>query len=296
MLPTMPFGRTGHDSTRLVFGAAALGAMSPERAMTTLDAVLAAGINHIDTAAMYGASEDRLQPWLAEHRDEVFLATKTRARDGAGAREELERSLERMGVERVDLIQLHNLVEPDEIEIAFADGGAVAALDVARDEGLTGHVGITAHGLRAPAAHLSSLRRFDFASVLTPLNFSLLEIESYRRALDELLEYCADHRVAVQTIKSVARRRWDDPEVPHFSWYEPLDDSGAIARAVAHALSFPTVYVNTSSDARLLPATIDAAERVAAGDLATPTDEELRTDVAEYGITALFDGAGLERI
>ncbi len=296
MLPTMHFGRTGHDSTRIIFGAAALGGMSPERALVTLDAIRAAGVNHIDTAAMYGASEDRLKPWLADHRSAVFLATKTRARDGAGARRELERSLERMGVERIDLIQLHNLIEPDEIETAFADGGAVAALEVARDEGLVDHVGITAHGLRTPATHLASLRRFDFASVLLPLNFSLLEIDTYRREFDELLTYCAEQQVAVQTIKSIARRRWDDPEVPHFSWYEPLDDGGAIDRAIAYALSFPTVFVNTSSDARLLPAALDAAERVAAGDLTTPTADELRADVATHGITPLFDGAGLERI
>ncbi|MEM9516978.1 MAG: aldo/keto reductase [Actinomycetota bacterium] len=296
MLPTMPFGRTGHDSTRIIFGAAALGGMSHERALITLDAVRAAGVNHIDTAAMYGASEDRLKPWLAEHRDEVFLATKTRARDGAGARSELERSLERMGVDHVDLIQLHNLIEPDEIEMAFADGGAVAALDVARAEGLVDHIGITAHGLRTPATHLASLHRFDFASVLVPLNFALMDIDAYRREFDELLAYCAQHEVAVQTIKSIARRRWDDPEVPHFSWYEPLDDEGAIGRAVAYALSFPTAFVNTSSDARLLPAALDAAVRVAAGELATPTSDELRADIAAYGITPLFDGAGLERI
>ena len=296
MLPTLPFGTTGHRSTRLIFGAAALGGMSEERALATLDAVREAGINHIDTAAMYGASEDRLRPWLREHRDEVFLATKTRARDGQGAREELERSLERMGVERVDLIQLHNLIEPDEIEMAFDSGGAVAALAVARDEGLADHIGITAHGLRTPATHLANLRRFEFASVLAPLNFALCEIDQYRRELDELLAYCAEHEVAVQTIKGIARRRWDDPEVPHFSWYEPLVDEEAIARAVGFALSFPNAFVNTSSDGRLLPPTVRAVERFAAGELTVPSADALRADVDAYEIAPLFDGAGLERI
>ncbi|NQY55283.1 MAG: aldo/keto reductase [Ilumatobacteraceae bacterium] len=296
MSTTLPFGRTGHDSTRVIFGAAALGAMRQDRAMTTLDAIRAAGINHIDTAAMYGASEDRLQPWLADHRNEVFLATKTTGRTGDDARAELERSLQRMGVDRIDLIQLHNLIEPDDIDTAFAADGAVAALSAARDEGLVDHIGITAHGLRTPSTHLQHLRRFDFASVLVPLNFVLYEIDDYRREFDELLAYCADHQVAVQTIKAVARRRWADPDVPHFSWYEPLADEDAIERAVAYVLSFPNVFLNTTSDARVVPPSIEAARRFFEGDLSAPTAEALRSDVETYGITALFDGAGLERI
>ncbi|HYN35185.1 MAG TPA: aldo/keto reductase, partial [Ilumatobacteraceae bacterium] len=216
-LPTATFA--GHESTRVVFGAAALGGMSQDRADATLQKVHEWGINHIDTAAGYGASEDRLQLWLAEHRDEVFLATKTGERTGTAARAELERSLERMAVERVDLIQLHNLVEPEEFDRAFAPGGAVEALAEARDEGLVGHIGITGHGLRIPGMHLRSLERFDFASVLFPVNFILLDNPAYRADVEELLEVCADRGVAVQTIKSIARGRWSDENVPHFSWY-----------------------------------------------------------------------------
>ena len=291
-LPTAPFGSTGHRSTRLIFGAAALGGMSQERADTTLAQIADWGINHIDTAASYGASEDRLQPWLADHRRDVFLATKTGERTGAAARAELERSLERMAVDRVDLIQLHNLVEPDEWDAAFASGGAVEALAVARDEGLVGAIGVTGHGVRIAGMHLRSLERFDFASVLLPFNFVLLDNPVYRRDVEDLLALCAEREVAVQTIKSIARGRWADQNAPHFSWYDPLTDPAAIDRAVRFVLSNPQLFLNTTSDARLLPMVVDAAM----GPLVAPSDDEMRADVVAEGITALFDGGALEHI
>jgi aryl-alcohol dehydrogenase-like predicted oxidoreductase len=291
-LPTAEFGPTGHRSTRLIFGAAALGGMSQDRADATLALVREWGINHIDTAAGYGASEDRLRPWLADHRVDVFLATKTGEREGTAARAELERSLERLGVDHVDLIQLHNLVEPDEWDVAFASGGAVEALAAARDEGLVGHIGVTGHGLRIPGMHLRSLERFDFASVLFPVNFVLLDNPAYRADVEELLAVCAERDVAVQTIKSIARGRWSDENTPHFSWYDPLTDPAAIGRAVRFVLSQPQMFLNSTSDARLLPMVVDAA----AGDLARPSDAEMRSDVADQGITPLFDGDLLERI
>ncbi len=291
-LTTSPFGSTGHESTRVIFGAAALGGMSQERADATMAKVGEWGINHIDTAAGYGASEDRLQPWLAEHRDEVFLATKTGERTGPAARAGLERSLERMAVDRVDLIQLHNLVEPEEFEEAFAPGGAVEALAAARDEGLVGHIGVTGHGLRIPGMHVRSLERFDFASVLFPVNFILLDNPAYRSDVEELLGVCAERNVAVQTIKSIARGRWTDATTAHFSWYDPLTDPVAIGRAVRFVLSNPQLFLNTTSDARLLPSVVEAAS----GDLTRPTDDEMRADIAAEGITPLFDGAALERI
>jgi aryl-alcohol dehydrogenase-like predicted oxidoreductase len=292
-LPTAPFGRTGHSSTRVVFGAAALGGMRQERALATLDLVLAAGVNHVDTAASYGASEDRLRPWLAEHRGEVFLGTKTGERTGAGARAELERSLERMGVDHVDLVQLHNLVEDDEWEVAHGPGGAVEALEQAREEGLTRAVGVTGHGLRIPRMHLRSLERHDFASVLVPYNHVLLREPAYRADVEELLAVCAERNIAVQTIKSIARGRWAEAhEGPRFSWYEPLTDPAAIGRAVRFVLSRGQLFLNTTSDARLLPLVLEAA----AGPLDPPSEEELAADEAELGITPLFDGGALERI
>ena len=292
LLPVAPFGSTGHQSTRVIFGAAALGAMSQERADATLDRINEWGINHIDTAAGYGASEERLRPWLASHRDEVFLATKTGERRGVAARAELERSLERMAVDRVDLVQLHNLVEDDEFDEVFAPGGAIEALVAARDEGLVSHIGVTGHGLRIAGMHLRSLERYDFASVLLPVNFTLLADPAYRADVDELLAVCADRRVAVQTIKSIARGRWTDGSTAHFSWYDPLTDPAAIGRAVRFVLAHPQMFLNTTSDARLLAPIIDAA----GGDLSAPSDDEMHSDVVAEGITPLFDGGVLERI
>ena len=293
MLPTKPFGRTGHESTRVIFGAAALGSMSQDRADATLALLESYAVNHIDTARSYGDSELRLAPWLATNRDKVFLATKTGERTGPGARRELEESLSRLGVDHVDLIQLHNLVEPDEWEVAFAADGAVEALAKARDEGLCRFVGVTGHGLRIPTMHLRSLRAFDFDSVLFPYNFVLLERPDYRADVEALVELCAEREVATQTIKSIARSRWSGSREGKFSWYEPLTDPEAIGRAVRYVLSDEQFFLNTSSDASLLP-TILAA--VATGDLEPPSAAELRADIDNFGITSLFDGADLERI
>jgi aryl-alcohol dehydrogenase-like predicted oxidoreductase len=292
MLPLAPFGRTGHQSTRVIFGAAALGSMAQDRADATLAMVAASGINHIDTAAGYGESEVRLRPWLADHRDEVFLATKTGERRGTDARAELEQSLTRMSVDQVDLIQLHNLVEPDEWDVAFGPDGAVAALAAARDEGLVRFIGVTGHGLRIAGMHLRSLEQFDFDSVLLPYNFTLRQDADYRGDLDRLLELCAERDVAVQTIKAIARRRWQEESAPRFSWYEPLTDPDAVGRAVRYVLADQQLFLNTTSDARLVPHIVEAA----GGQLARPTDDELLADNDRFGISPLFDGAELERI
>ena len=292
MLPVAEFGRTGHRSTRLLFGAAALGTMSPDRAAATLEMIDAAGINHIDTAASYGASEDLLRPFLAEHRSRFFLATKTGERDGVAARAELERSFERMGVDHVDLIQLHNLVEPDEWEVAFAPGGAVEALAAARDEGLVSFIGVTGHGLRIPGMHLRSLERFDFDSVLFPYNRALLHSDAYRADVESLRALCAERNVAVQTIKSIARGRWPERSGHEFSWYEPLTDPDAIDRAVRFVLAEDDLFLNTTSDARLIPDVVAAAS----GALTKPSDAEMDADIETFGITRLFAPGDLERI
>ena len=174
MIEAADFGGTGHRSSRVIFGAAGLGRVTQERADEVLPILLEFGVNHLDTAASYGDSELRLAPWLATRRDDFFLATKTGDRDGAGARASLERSLTRLGVDHVDLVQLHNLVEPEEWEQAHAPGGAVEALARARDEGLTRFLGVTGHGLRIAGMHLRSLERFEFDSVLMPYNYTLL--------------------------------------------------------------------------------------------------------------------------
>ncbi len=302
MITSSPFGSTGHQSSRIIFGAAALGAMSQERADKTIELIHAAGINHIDTAADYGQSEDRLKPWLSTHRNEVFLATKTGDRDGPGARASLEHSLERMGVDQVDLIQLHNLVEDDEWEAAHAKGGAVEALAQARDEGLVRFIGITGHGTRISRMHLRSLAEFDFDSVLVPYNFTMMKNPHYRADTEELLSLCVERGVAVQTIKSIARGRWpeerdsvnggDGIAGPKFSWYQPLEDEAAIGRAVRHVLRNEQLFLNTTSDATKLPMVLAAAS----GDAQPPNEHELQADTDAFGITPLFDGKELERI
>jgi aryl-alcohol dehydrogenase-like predicted oxidoreductase len=288
----MEFGRTGQVSSRVIFGAAALGSMRQERADELLATLLEFGVNHLDTAASYGDSELRLAPWLTTHRDAFFLATKTGERTGSGARASLERSLERLGVDHVDLLQLHNLVEADEWEVAHAPDGAVQAAIRAREEGLVRFIGVTGHGTRIAHMHLRSLERFDFDSVLVPYNFSLRRNDGYRADLEALLDVCRARRVAVQTIKSLARRRWTDDVGPHFSWYEPLADGGAIKRAVQYVLARPQLFLNTSSDAHLLRATLQAAD----GEVVAPTDAEMEADMAALDIEPLFDGGDLERI
>jgi aryl-alcohol dehydrogenase-like predicted oxidoreductase len=298
MLPTAPFGRTGHDSSRVVFGAAAFGSMRQERADEVLDLLLRHGVNHIDTAAGYGDSELRVGAWMPTHRDRFFLATKTGDRTGDAARASLERSLERLRVDSVDLIQLHNLVEPDEWEVAHGPGGAVEALARAQEEGLARFVGVTGHGTRVAGMHLRSLERHPFDSVLLPYSYVAMQDPAYRADVEELLAVCAERGVAVQTIKSVARRRWpDDATGRRFSWYEPIENGEALARAVHWVLADERVFLNTSSDARLLPAELAAAESFgSAGGASRPPDAAMEADVAALGIRPLFDGGELERI
>lgn len=266
--------------------------MSQERADATLQLVADAGINHIDTARGYGESEVRLAPWLAEHRSEVFLATKARDRTADGVRRELEDSLTRLGLDHVDLIQMHNLVEPEEFEIAHGPGGAVEGLMAARDEGLVSHVGVTGHGIRIAGMHLQSLERADLASVLYPFNFTLMDNPVYRADVDALRTLCAERGIAQQTIKAVAKGRWPEPAMRKFSWYEPISDPAAIALCVRHVLANDDLYLNTTSDARLLPAIFDAAQ----GTPTAPSDDEMRAITADEGVTPLFDGGALERI
>jgi aryl-alcohol dehydrogenase-like predicted oxidoreductase len=263
----------------------------------TADAVISlvdeAGVNHFDTAAMYGDSELRLAPWLAANRDRVFLATKTVERNGSDSRAQLERSLERLGVDHVDLIQLHNLVEDDEWDVAHGPGGAVEFLARARDEGLTRHIGVTGHGLRIARMHLRSLERFDFASVLFPYNHALLDDPGYRADVEQLIAVGTERGVALQTIKSVARRRWPaDTERRKRSWYEPLDDPEAVGRAVQFVLSRPELFLLTTSDYTVLPAILDSAAQPAVA----PTDQQMAHDASVYAVAPLFDGDQLERI
>jgi aryl-alcohol dehydrogenase-like predicted oxidoreductase len=293
MIEHAVFGRTGHSSTRVMFGGAALGDVSQHTANAVLDVLREYGVNHLDTAASYGDSELRIAPWLVGRRDEYFLATKTGERDGLAARAELERSLTRLGVDHVDLIQLHNLVEQNEWVQAHSTDGALAALMNARDEGLVRFIGVTGHGMRIPRMHLRSLERFDYDSVMLPYNFTMRADPNYRADVEELLAVCAERNVAVQTIKSVARRRWpQDASSERRSWYEPIGDPDAIARAVHYVLGRPGLFLALSSDYRLLRQILEAASHPAP----VPSDNEMATDRDTFGINQLFDGGELEQI
>ncbi len=299
MIEQRPFGSTGHLSSRVIFGAAALGSMTQDRADVLLPLLLQYGVNHLDTAASYGDSELRLAPWLKERRSSFFLATKTGERSGDAARAELERSLTRLGVDHVDLLQLHNLVEQDEWDVAHGPGGVVEAIARARDEGLVRFIGLTGHGLRIAGMHQRSLDRFPFDSVLLPYSYVLTRHDDYRRDVERLTQTCVERGVAVQTIKAVARRRWadDDPSRRH-SWYEPLRDQDAIERCVHWVLADQRVFLNTTSDASVLPMVLAAAAAAGASVMGAsrPSDEAMDADVLGHGMRAIFDGAMLERI
>ena len=284
MIERRPFGRTGHDSTRVIFGAAALWGATPEDAAPVLDLLLRSGINHIDTAASYGRSERRVGDWMPEYRSKFFLATKTNERTREGAMAQINKSLERLQVESVDLLQLHNLVDPDEWATAMGPSGALEAALEARERGLTRFIGVTGHGVTVARMHLRSLERFAFDSVLLPYNCVMMENASYRADFDELAAACAERGVAMQTIKGVTLGPWNEKEHTHATWYEPLTEQDDIDLAVSYVLARPSVFLNTAGDVTLLPKIIDAATRASAA----PRDDEMQSLIARRAMTPLF--------
>jgi aryl-alcohol dehydrogenase-like predicted oxidoreductase len=284
MIATMPFGRTGHSSTRTIFGAAALSRVTQEEADRTLELLLEYGINHIDTAASYGASEQRIGPWMAEHRSRFFLATKTGERGYQQARDEIHRSLERLRVDSFDLIQLHNLVDPAEWDQALGPGGALEAAVEARDQGLVRFIGVTGHGVTVARQHRRALERFDFDSVLLPYSYVLMQNEEYAADFNALAELCRQRNVAMQTIKAITQAPWGERERTAATWYAPLTEQADIDLAAHWVLGNPQVFLNTVGDIQLLPRVFDAASRFAE----RPTDEQMSGLVAEQEMAPLF--------
>jgi len=281
------FGRTGHRSTRVIFGGAALGAVSQDEADHTLEVLLDYGINHLDIAASYGdgEAEKRMGPWMAKHRKDFFLATKTGKRSYQEARDDLHGSLERLRVDSVDLIQIHNLTDPDEWEQALSPGGALEALIEARKQGLTRFIGITGHGYTVAEMHLKSLERFDFDSVLLPYNYVMMQNEVYARSFGKLKQRCAEKKVALQTIKSLARRPWQGERV-HSTWYQPLEDEGSIRTAVNWVLGDAEVFLIAPSDIQLLPPILEAAARAGS----RPSDAEMERMLQSREMKPIFRG------
>jgi aryl-alcohol dehydrogenase-like predicted oxidoreductase len=284
MIEKRPFGKTGHQSTVTLFGAAALGNVTQAEADATLDVLLEYGVNHIDTAASYGDAELRIGPWMAQHRKDFFLATKTGERTYEAAKEEIHRSLDRMRIDSFDLIQLHNLVHPDEWDTALGPGGALEAAIEAREQGLLRFIGVTGHGLSIPAMHLRSIEAFGFDSVLLPYNYPLNLNETYMADFDALLAKCAEREIAVQCIKPVTRGPWGPQDKWASTWYQPLRDQDDLDRAVHWVMGRPGVFLNTPGDIHVLPKVLDAASRYES----RPSDEAMMTMVKEEKMSSLF--------
>src|SRR3954447_2931113 len=284
MIGRMPFGATGHDSSRAIFGAAALGKVSKADADRTLDVLLEHGVNHIDVAASYGDAELRIASWLRRNPDTFFVATKTGERGYRAAREEIRRSLDRLGVDRVDSIQLHNLVDVIDWETALGADGALEAAIEAREEGLVRFIGVTGHGLSVAEMHRRSLERFAFDSVLVPYNYVQMQDRHYADRFEALAAVCAERNVALQTIKSIAWRRWEGRAATAATWYEPLREQADIDLAVHWVLGRPDAFLLTTGDVEILPLLLDAAERFDR----RPSDSEMADLAARQEATPLF--------
>src|SRR6266404_6391848 len=284
MIAKQLFGRTGHQSTRTVFGAAGLSKVSQEEADQALEILLRYGVNHIDVAAGYGDAELRIAPWLREHPGRFFLATKTGGRTYDAAKRDIHRSLERMGVERFDLIQLHNLVDPIEWDQALSPKGALDACIEAREQGLVRFIGVTGHGSQIAATHLRSLERFDFDSVLLPYSYITMQDPHYAAMFERVFAVCAERKVAMLTIKSIARRPWWGHEHTRSTWYEPFEEQGDIDTAVHWVLARPEIFLATVGDIRLLPKVLDAGSRFTS----VPDEETMREQNARLETLPLF--------
>jgi aryl-alcohol dehydrogenase-like predicted oxidoreductase len=284
MIGKQPFGRTGHMSTRVIFGGAALWKMTQDEADQVLEMLLEYGINHIDTAPTYGDSELHIGPWMERYREQFFLATKVDQRSYDKAWGQIHASLERLRVDHVDLLQLHNLIEPEEWDIAMGPDGALKAVIEAREQGLTRFIGVTGHGVTAATMHMKSLERFDFDSVLITYSYILMQNPDTAADFNALMEPCREREVAVQTIKSVTRRPWGDREKTHNTWYEPLEDQEAVEKAVHWVLGNPDVFLISVGDTQVLPKVLDAADRFEA----RPSEEEMRALLSDQAMAPLF--------
>jgi len=280
-----PFGSTGHDSSTVIFGAAALWEADQGTADKALDLLLKYGVNHIDVAPRYGNAEIRVGSWMDRYRDDFFLATKVAERDYEGAKVSLHRSLDRLRTDRLDLIQMHALVYPDDCAQAFEPGGALKALVEAREQGLVDNIGITGHGWTVAAMHLQNLWKFNFDSVLMPWNWFAANHNYYRRDFDETLVYCREKGIAVQTIKGIARGAWAaGAEKTRLPWYQPLEDENAIRQSVHWVLGEPDIFLNSVGDMNLLPLVLKAAD-----DIGPKPDDATMTRLAkEQGLSSIF--------
>ncbi|MBN8580473.1 MAG: aldo/keto reductase [Anaerolineae bacterium] len=278
------FGRTGHESTVAIFGAAAFWQIEQKEADRVMEMVIDAGINHIDVAPSYGQAELRVSPWMKTERKRFFLGCKTTERTKEGAWREMHESLERLHTASFDLYQCHAVTTFDELDAIFAKGGAIEAMVAAREQGLTKYIGITGHGVDAPKIYLEALRRFDFDSVLFPINFVQMAMPEYRSTTEELISTCKAKEVGTMIIKSITKGPWGDKPKTATTWYEPFDKMDEIQRGIDFVLSHDVTGVCTAGDINILPMVIQACENF------TPLNEQEQEDMIKSGsqFEALF--------
>lgn len=255
-----PFGRTGHMSTVAILGGAAFGKADQAAVDKAMEIALEYGVNHIDIAPSYGHAEKRLAPWLKTHRDLFFLGCKTLEQTRAGAQKELHSSLKRLHIDHFDLYQFHRIKGMDDLDEITRPGGALEAFIEAKEKGLIRHIGITGHGIHAPAVFTEALRRFDFDSVLFPVNFVQYADPGYRQKAGELLSLCREKNVGSMLIKSITKAPWGERDPQFDTWYEPFTEIEMIQKAVSFALSQDATGICTAGDTRLLPLVLRACE------------------------------------
>ena len=273
MITRIQFGKTGHQSSRTLFGGAALWSVTQAEADRILEMLFKFGVNHIDVAASYGDAELRVGPWMKKYRSEFFLATKTGERTYQKAREEIHRSLDRLQTDTLDLIQLHAVTQDEELEIALGPGGALEAAIEARSQGLVRFIGITSHTTYSPQILTRAIERFEFTSVLLPFNFPMMQIPQYAEGFRRLAAVCKERGIAMQTIKSICRRPWPE-NTQHFAscWYEPLPDQPSIDKAVGFVFGQPQLFLNTVGDIQFVPKVLEAADRY----IEPPSETEMK--------------------
>lgn len=285
MIPTLSFGRTGHESTRTIFGAAAFWDTPQKEVDASMELVLQNGVNHVDTAASYGKAEQVLGDWIRRNGKPFFLATKTDQRTKQAAYDQIRRSLDLLHVSQVDMIQLHALHEETDWVTAFGPGGVIEAVIQAREEGLVRFIGVTGHGVPVPEFHLRSLAQFDFDSVLLPYNYIMMKNPRYAENFNKVLEVCKERNVAVQTIKGITRSPWMDTQHNRTTWYRPLEEQADIDLAMHWIFGNPQVFLNTAGDTTLLPLVLDAAHRFAS----RPTDDQMQGQSQRLEMAPLFE-------
>jgi len=285
MIPTLTFGRTGHQSTRTIFGAAAFWETPQKDIDATMDLILQNGVNHVDVAASYGHSEQGLGDWIRRNGKPFFLATKTDQRTRQAAYDQIRRSLGLLHVDQVDMIQIHALHEEPDWTTAFGPEGVIEAVIQAREEGLVRFIGVTGHGVPVPEFHLRSLAQFDFDSVLLPYNYSMMQNPRYAENFNKVLTVCKERNIAVQTIKGITRSPWNDVQQNRTTWYRPLEDQADIDLAVHWVLGNPQVFLNTAGDINLLPHILESAHHFKS----CPTDRQMQDLSERVKMEPLFE-------